>query len=53
MNSPALVSLTFDDGLRCQFEQAVPILDQHGFSATFFLIANANSTHEQPNYGGR
>jgi len=50
MNSPALVSLTFDDGLRCQFEQAVPILDQHGFSATFFLIANTNSTHEQRNW---
>ncbi|MHB8485830.1 MAG: polysaccharide deacetylase family protein [Candidatus Acidiferrales bacterium] len=50
MNSPALVSLTFDDGLRCQFEQAVPILNQHRFSATFFLIANTESTHEQSNW---
>lgn len=24
MDHPALVSLTFDDGLRCQFEQAAP-----------------------------
>jgi hypothetical protein len=41
MDKPALVSLTFDDGLRCQFEQAVPILDRHGFPATFFLVAKA------------
>jgi peptidoglycan/xylan/chitin deacetylase (PgdA/CDA1 family) len=45
MNNPALVSLTFDDGLRCQFERAVPILDQHGFLATFFLVANTDSIH--------
>src|ERR1019366_9877050 len=38
----SLVSLTFDDGLRCQFEQALPILDRHGLPATFFLIANTN-----------
>lgn len=42
MDKPALVSLTFDDGLRCQFERAVPILDQYGFLATFFLIANTD-----------
>lgn len=42
---PALISLTFDDGLRCQFEQAVPILDQHGFPATFFLLANTDPIH--------
>ena len=36
----ALISLTFDDGLRCQFEKALPILDQYGFPATFFLVAN-------------
>jgi peptidoglycan/xylan/chitin deacetylase (PgdA/CDA1 family) len=41
----ALVSLTFDDGLRCQFEQAVPILDKHGFRATFFLVANTDPIH--------
>ncbi|MGA7381640.1 MAG: polysaccharide deacetylase family protein [Terriglobales bacterium] len=45
MDKPALISLTFDDGLRCQFERAVPILDQHGFSATFFLVANSDSIH--------
>jgi Polysaccharide deacetylase len=31
---------TFDDGLRCQFEQAVPILDRYRLPATFFLVAN-------------
>src|ERR1700687_4054354 len=39
-----LVSITFDDGLRCQLERAVPILDQHGLSATFFLVANTDPT---------
>jgi peptidoglycan/xylan/chitin deacetylase (PgdA/CDA1 family) len=42
MDKPALISLTFDDGLRCQFERAVPILDQYGFSASFFLVANTD-----------
>lgn len=45
MHKPALISLTFDDGLRCQFEQAVPILDKYGFPATFFLAANTDPTH--------
>jgi peptidoglycan/xylan/chitin deacetylase (PgdA/CDA1 family) len=38
-----LISLTFDDGLRCQFEQALPILNGHGLPATFFLVANTGS----------
>lgn len=46
MNRPALVTITFDDGLKCQFERAVPILDQHGFAATFFLVANTDPIHE-------
>src|SRR5579863_6059457 len=45
MNEPALVTLTFDDGLRCQFEKAVPILDRYGFPATFFLVANTDPIH--------
>jgi peptidoglycan/xylan/chitin deacetylase (PgdA/CDA1 family) len=39
------VSLTFDDGLRCQFEQAVPILDRYGLHGTFFLTANPSAIH--------
>jgi peptidoglycan/xylan/chitin deacetylase (PgdA/CDA1 family) len=50
MGKQALISLTFDDGLRCQFERALPILNQYGFPATFFLTANQDSTHE-PWYG--
>jgi len=42
----SLVSLTFDDGFRCQFDQALPILDVHAIPATFFLIANQEPTHE-------
>ena len=45
MSRPALVSLTFDDGLRCQFAQAVPVLNDHGFLATFFLVANNDPIH--------
>jgi peptidoglycan/xylan/chitin deacetylase (PgdA/CDA1 family) len=46
VDNPALVSLTFDDGLRCQFEQGIPILDRYGFLGTFFLIANEQPKHE-------
>ncbi len=42
----SIISLTFDDGLRCQFESALPILNSHGMRATFFLIANRNPTHD-------
>ena len=45
MSDRALVSLTFDDGLRCQFESAVPILDRYDFPATFFLVANTDPIH--------
>jgi peptidoglycan/xylan/chitin deacetylase (PgdA/CDA1 family) len=38
-----LISLTFDDGLRCQFEQALPILNEYALPATFFLVANTDS----------
>ena len=42
----SIISLTFDDGLRCQFDNAVPVLNRHGIPATFFLIANQDPTHE-------
>ena len=42
----SLVSLTFDDGFRCQFNEALPILNSYGMPATFFLIANQDPTHE-------
>ena len=47
MNSSAVVSLTFDDGFRCQFEKALPVLNRHHLPATFFLIANKDATHDR------
>jgi peptidoglycan/xylan/chitin deacetylase (PgdA/CDA1 family) len=47
MDNPALVSLTFDDGFRCQFEKALPILDSYDILATFFLVANRDATHDR------
>jgi peptidoglycan/xylan/chitin deacetylase (PgdA/CDA1 family) len=47
MTPPAVVSLTFDDGFRCQFEKALPILNNHRLPATFFLIANRDATHDR------
>jgi len=41
----ALIALTFDDGLRSQFENAIPVLDGYGFPATFFLVANTDPIH--------
>jgi len=33
------VSVTFDDGLRSQFQNAFPVLQQHNIKATFFIIS--------------
>ncbi|HZQ95867.1 MAG TPA: polysaccharide deacetylase family protein [Candidatus Sulfotelmatobacter sp.] len=43
----SLISITFDDGFRCQFERALPVLDSYGLKATFFLIANDLPTHDR------
>ncbi len=42
----SIISLTFDDGLRCQFDNAIPVLNHHSIPATLFLIANQDPTHE-------
>jgi peptidoglycan/xylan/chitin deacetylase (PgdA/CDA1 family) len=47
MELPAIVTLTFDDGFRSQFENALPILDRYGINSTFFLIANKEPTHDR------
>lgn len=35
----AALSLTFDDGLLCQAEHAIPLLERYGMRGTFFLVA--------------
>ncbi len=40
-----IISLTFDDGLRCQMERGVPVLDQYGLPATFFIASNTSPVH--------
>ncbi len=37
----AAISLTFDDGLPCQIDFALPRLEQYEVPATFFLIGNS------------
>jgi peptidoglycan/xylan/chitin deacetylase (PgdA/CDA1 family) len=47
VSTPAIISLTFDDGLRCQFDKALPLLDKYRIPATFFMIANRDPTHDR------
>lgn len=44
-NKQAAISFTFDDGSREHFDMAVPLLNEFGFKATFFVIAGL--TREQ------
>jgi len=34
------IILTFDDALKSQYNNAVPILDKYGFKGTFFVVCN-------------
>lgn len=38
---PKAVIITFDDGLATQYTRAYPILKQHGFTATFFVVTKS------------
>jgi peptidoglycan/xylan/chitin deacetylase (PgdA/CDA1 family) len=44
-NKHTAISFTFDDGSREHFDMAVPLLNEFGFKATFFVIAGL--TREQ------
>lgn len=37
---PCPVAITFDDGFKQQYTNALPILQQHNFKATFYLVTN-------------
>jgi hypothetical protein len=39
--TPLYVSLTFDDGLRGDFTEALPSLVSHGYEATFYINSGA------------
>ena len=45
-----LVSITFDDGYRDNFECARPILDSFGVRGTFFVISSLVDTDDSPWY---
>lgn len=44
---PDCLAVTFDDGYRNNLTHALPILDRHGISATFFL-ATGHVSHQTP-----
>lgn len=44
----ALVSVTFDDGWANQYQNAFPLLTQHGLPATFYIISGELA--DQPDY---
>jgi peptidoglycan/xylan/chitin deacetylase (PgdA/CDA1 family) len=37
---PKPVALTFDDGYADAYDAALPVLQQHGFQATFYIVTN-------------
>jgi peptidoglycan/xylan/chitin deacetylase (PgdA/CDA1 family) len=48
------ISLTWDDGSRNQFKIALPIMDDLGFPATFYVITgNISGSEYMPEYLGR
>jgi peptidoglycan/xylan/chitin deacetylase (PgdA/CDA1 family) len=46
------VALTFDDGYRDNYEHALPILQQHGFRATFCVVADMIASTPQDSDDG-
>ena len=45
-----MVSVTFDDGWLNQYQNAVPILNQLGIPATFYIISDSSITTPDPEY---
>src|SRR5882724_11589520 len=44
----AAVSLTYDDAIQSQLDNAVPALAKHGLVATFFLTGHSNTLASSP-----
>lgn len=44
-DAEAAVSFTFDDGLQCHRDKAMPLLDAFGFKGTFYVIAGKMREH--------
>jgi peptidoglycan/xylan/chitin deacetylase (PgdA/CDA1 family) len=44
-DATAAISFTFDDGLQCHRDKAMPLLDAFDFKATFFVIAGKMREH--------
>jgi peptidoglycan/xylan/chitin deacetylase (PgdA/CDA1 family) len=44
-DATAAISFTFDDGLQCHRDKAMPLLDAFGFKGTFFVIAGKMREH--------
>jgi peptidoglycan/xylan/chitin deacetylase (PgdA/CDA1 family) len=39
------VAITFDDGWRCAFKNAVPIMNKYGMKATFYIVSTQADGH--------
>jgi len=54
--TPGAVAITFDDGFQNFFDDALPVLEQHRFSATVFVVTRfcgrSNDWPSQPRHGG-
>lgn len=42
------VCLSFDDGLRCQYDIALPVLEKHGLTAFWFVYTNGVMNRQGP-----
>jgi peptidoglycan/xylan/chitin deacetylase (PgdA/CDA1 family) len=48
---PKPVVLTFDDGYQDAYDEAFPILQRHGFTATFYIVSNFVNQPGYMNWG--
>ncbi len=46
----AAVSLSYDDALPSQLDNALPALDRHGLKASFYLVLSADTVRERMQY---